>query len=56
MAQKREADAQAIYQQLKTQQDNPPPCNITNNGAVTPMPIERAMEILLRADQKGGIR
>ncbi|KRC19975.1 hypothetical protein [Acidovorax sp. Root219] len=56
VAQKRETDAQAIYQQLKTQQDNPPPCNITNNGAVTPMPIERAMEILLRADQKGGIR
>lgn len=54
-ANKRVTDAQNIYNQLKTQADNPPPCNITGKG-VTPMPPSAALDILIKVDQKGGTR
>jgi len=54
-ANKRVTDAKNIYDQLKTQADNPPPCNITGKG-VTPMPPSAALDILIKVDEKGGTR
>lgn len=54
-ADKRVTDATNLYNQLKTQSDNPPPCNITGKG-VTPMPPATALDILIQVDQKGGTR
>lgn len=54
-ADKRVTNAQNMYNQVKTQADNPPPCNITGKG-VTPMPPSTAMDILIQVDQKGGTR
>ncbi|UCV01400.1 hypothetical protein KI609_09310 [Acidovorax radicis] len=54
-ANKRVTNAKNIYDQLKTQADNPPPCNITGKG-VTPMPPSAALDILIKVDEKGGTR
>lgn len=54
-ARKRETDVTKLRDDLVAQTASPPPC-VISGSAVTPMPIERALEILLRSDQKGGVR
>lgn len=54
-AEQRITNAQALLTQLQTLADTPRPCNITGTG-VTPMTPAQARDILVRVDQKGGMR
>ena len=54
-AKTRETGVTNLYQELVAQTSSPPHC-VISSGSVTPMPIARALEILLRSDQKGGMR
>jgi type II secretory pathway pseudopilin PulG len=54
-ARTREVDVTKLRDKLVAETSSPPPC-VISGSAVTPMPVERALEILLRSDQKGGVR
>lgn len=54
-ARTRETNVKNLQQELVAQTSSPPSC-VISSGSVTPMPVARALEILLRSDQKGGMR